>query len=119
MIRELGPTMIPSISEINRLHARLCSGISDPIRITILYALAEEPRNVTRLTEALGLPQSTVSRHLAVLRQTGLVVTERDGRQVDYMLTDDRVIEALDILRSILQDRVNKEADLLSDLPSD
>jgi len=111
--------VIPSISEINRLHARLCSGISDPIRITILYALAEAPRNVTQLTETLGLPQSTVSRHLAVLRQTGLVLTERDGRQVDYMLTDDRVIEALDILRSILQDRVNKEADLLSELPSD
>ena len=111
--------MIPSISEINRLHARLCSGISDPIRITILYALAEGQHNVTQLTETLGLPQSTVSRHLAVLRQTGLVVTERDGRQVDYALTDDRVIEALDILRSILQDRVNKEADLLNELPSE
>ena len=109
--------MIPSISEINRLHARLCSGISDPIRITILYALAEAPRNVSQLTETLGLPQSTASRHLAVLRDTGLVVSQRSGRQVEYALQDERVIEALDILRSILQDRVNKEADLLNDLP--
>ena len=68
------PTMIPSISEINRLHARLCSGISDPIRITILYALAEGQHNVTQLTETLGLPQSTVSRHL------GRPAPDRSGR---------------------------------------
>ena len=109
--------MIPSISEINRLHARLCSGISDPIRITILYALAEGPKNVSELTEILGLPQSTVSRHLAVLRDTSLAKAERSGRQVEYALADTRVIEALDILRDILQERVNREADLLSGSP--
>jgi len=105
--------MIPSRSEINRLHAQLCSALSDPIRITILYALAEQPTNVSQLTEALQAPQSTVSRHLGVLRGSGLVRYERSGRQVHYELSDQSVIEALDILRAILHTRASRHADLL------
>ncbi len=109
--------MIPPSSEITNLHARLCSSISDPTRILILYALAEETQNVTQLTEILNLPQSTISRHLAILRASGLVVPERNGRQVVYALADRRVIEALDIMRSIMADRVSKHADLLNATP--
>ena len=109
--------MIPPSFEITNLHAHLCSSISDPTRILILYTLAEQPQNVTQLTEILSLPQSTVSRHLAILRAAGLVVPERNGRQVLYVLADRRVIEALDIMRSILADRVNKHADQLNVSP--
>jgi len=104
----------PTRSEIDRLHAQLCSGISDPTRIAILYALDENPRTVTQLVEELQLPQSTVSRHLAVLRATGLVTFQRQGRRVCYLLKDHRVIQALDILRGILDDHVSNQADLFS-----
>jgi ArsR family transcriptional regulator len=106
--------MIPPSTEITNLHAQLCSAIADPTRILVLYALAEQPQNVTELVEILTLPQSTISRHLAVLRGAGLVIPERNGRQVHYALADLRVIQALDLMRSILADRVNKHADLLN-----
>ncbi len=109
--------MIPTSSEITNLHAQLCASISDPTRILVLYALAEQPLNVTELTEILNLPQSTISRHLAILRSSGLVLPERNGRQVVYALADPRVIDALDILRRILADRVSKHADLLNKPP--
>jgi ArsR family transcriptional regulator len=105
--------MIPSRSEINQLHAQLCSALSDPIRITILYALAEQPLNVSQLTEHLQAPQSTVSRHLGILRASGLVTFTRLGRQVQYTLADHRTIEALDTLREILHDRASRHANLL------
>jgi len=105
--------MIPSRSEINQLHAQLCSALSDPIRITILYTLAEQPHNVSQLTEHLQAPQSTVSRHLGVLRAAGLVTYTRLGRKVQYTLADRRTIEALDTLRDILHDRANRHVDLL------
>ncbi len=108
--------MVPPSTEINNLHAHICSAVSDPTRILLLYALAEGPRNVTQLTETLGQPQSTVSRHLATLRGAGLVWAERSGRQVVYALTDDRVIQALELMRSILADRVIKYSDLLSEV---
>ena len=88
--------------EINRLHAAVCSALSDPKRISILYTLHHGPKNVTELTELLGLNQATTSRHLKILRDRSLVTTKRDGVHVYYSLADERVIEALDLLRGVL-----------------
>ena len=105
--------MIPHQTEINRLHAELCSGLSDPTRISILYALAEGSRCVNELTELLGLPQSTVSRHLRILRISGLVSHRRAGKQVIYALADPRVIQALDLLREVLNSHVLSQSKVL------
>ena len=101
--------------EITRLHADLCSALADPTRLLLLYALSNEPRNVTELTQDLQVPQPTVSRHLKVLREGGLVKASRQGSSVQYQLTDHRVIEALDILRSILRERIQHDASLIVD----
>lgn len=105
--------MIPERAEIDRMHAELCSGISDPNRIAILYALSEGPCNVSSLTEYLRLPQSTVSRHLRILRDSGLVTYERRGREVIYELADDRVIQALELLREVLHQRITRHSRIL------
>jgi DNA-binding transcriptional ArsR family regulator len=101
--------------EITRLHADLCSALADPTRLLLLYALSNEPRNVTELTQDLQVPQPTVSRHLKVLREGGLVKASRQGSSVQYQLTDHRVIEALDLLRSILRERIQHDASLIVD----
>lgn len=98
--------------EILRLHANICEGLADPTRIMILYALAEQDHNVTELAAALGMPQPTVSRHLKVLRERGLVSAERQAQSVLYRLADRRVIEALDLLRAVLADRLHSRAEL-------
>jgi len=107
--------MIPQRAEIARMHAELCSGISDPNRIAILYALSECPHNVSTLTDRLKLPQSTVSRHLRILRNSGLVNFHRLGREVVYELSDERVIEALELLRLVLNDRITSHSQLIND----
>ena len=99
--------------EINQLHADLCSALADPTRLILLYALNEQPSNVTGLTQALELPQPTVSRHLKVLRDGGLVNALRQGGNVQYALTDKRVIEALDLLRAVLRERIEHRASLI------
>ncbi|NJN44072.1 MAG: winged helix-turn-helix transcriptional regulator [Anaerolineae bacterium] len=100
------------VQEINQLHANICGALADPSRILILYLLSEGPLNVNTLVEKLELPQPTVSRHLKVLRERGLVKAERDGQSVYYELADERVIEALDLLRTVLADRLSKQASL-------
>lgn len=102
--------------EINQLHAEICQGLADPTRIFLLYTLDEGPQRVTDLAEALGLPQSTVSHHLKVLRERGLVTAEREGTAAYYSVADRRVIEALDILRQVLADRLTRRAELMSDM---
>ena len=54
---------IPQIEELDLLHANICQALGDPKRIQILYALHGEPRYVSALADALGMPQPTVSRH--------------------------------------------------------
>ena len=103
----------PLLQEVTELHAGICSGLADPTRILIIYALVDSPRNVNDLAEALQLPQPTTSRHLKILRQQGLVVGEREGLYIYYRLADKRIIEALDLLRKILNDRLTYRATLV------
>ena len=98
--------------EINLLHNRVCQALADPKRVLILYALAEGPCCVNELVEMLDVPQSTVSRHLGILRERGLVNAERKGTAVFYTLSDQRIIEALDLLRAILATQLAADADL-------
>jgi ArsR family transcriptional regulator len=102
--------------EIAHLHANLCSALADTNRLLILYALAEGPHNVGELTRHLGVPQPTTSRHLKTLRERGLVFAERQGSTVIYSLADKRLIEALDLLRTVLRDRIARRATLMEDI---
>ena len=101
------------VQEITQLHADFCSALADSTRLILLYALADGPRNVTELTQELGQPQPTISRHLKNLRDRGMVIATRQGMMVQYRLADKRVIDALDILRSIMRDSIQKRASLV------
>jgi ArsR family transcriptional regulator len=94
----------PVQEELAQFHASICQALADTTRIAILYELAGERKNVGELVEALGSPQGTVSRHLKVLRERHMVDSERDGVNVYYSLADQRIIEALDLLRGVMAD---------------
>jgi ArsR family transcriptional regulator len=96
--------------EVVRLHANVCSGLADPNRIMIIYSLADGTRNVSDIAGMLDLPQPTVSRHLKILRERGIVRSERDGQTINYQLTDKRVVQALDLLRASLADMLKEQA---------
>lgn len=102
--------------EIMQLEADFCAALSDPTRIFILYALSERALNVTELTHDLGIPQPTTSRHLKILRERGLVYTERQGTMITYHLADPRVVQALDLLRTAMRDRLTQKASLVREL---
>ncbi|MBM4423724.1 MAG: winged helix-turn-helix transcriptional regulator [Chloroflexi bacterium] len=102
--------------EVHQLHAEICHALSDPNRILILYGLREGARNVGELAEALSLTQPTVSRHLKVLRDRGMVVAEREGTSVYYTLADGRVIESLNLLREVLAGILEQRTALVEEL---
>ena len=102
--------------EISQLEADFCSALSDPTRLLIIYALADGPHNVTELATELELIQPTTSRHLKVLRDRGLVHTVREGTSVTYHLADRRLIQALDLLRAVMRDRLAYRAGLMEEV---
>ena len=103
----------PQKSEIQLLHAEVCQALADPTRIMLLYLLADGPKNVGELGAALDTSQPTVSRHLKVLRERGMVSAERVGTTVNYSLSDRRVIDALDLLRAVMMDNLLQKTALV------
>lgn len=105
----ISPTLT---QEITALHAGICSALADPRRILLLYALNEKPRNVSELADELGISQPTASRHLNMLRERGLVTAKREGQSVVNSLADQRIIQALDLLREVLASNLQSQAAL-------
>jgi DNA-binding transcriptional ArsR family regulator len=103
----------PQANELQILHAEICAAMADPTRIAILYELADGPCNVSEIVAALRLNQTTASRHLRFLRDRGMVLTDRQGQNVYYSLVDQRVIQALDIMRSVLADVLSRRQALV------
>jgi DNA-binding transcriptional ArsR family regulator len=101
--------------EVTQLHADICSALADPSRILLLYALVERPRTVNELTNDVQISQSATSRHLKILRERGLVSAVRLGQNIEYSLTDPRIIEALDLLRAVLRDSLERRANLMTE----
>lgn len=79
----------PPVDETAALRVAAClfHGFSDPSRLAILQHLALGEHRVVDLTRHLGLAQSTVSKHLACLRDCGLVTSRPEGRASLFSLT--------------------------------
>ena len=69
----------------------LLRALASPHRLAIVRALADGPRCVHELVDALGVSQPLVSQHLRVLRAGDLVSAQRRGREIAYALADHHV----------------------------
>ena len=90
------------------LQAEVLRTLASPRRLEILHRLAEGPCEVGRLAEEIGASQPNISQHLAVLRSSGIVDAERDGREVRYRLADPDVMVACGLMRAVLQRRLSR-----------
>lgn len=82
--------------------AALFRSLGDPARLMIVRRLAAGPARVTDLVAALGLAQSTVSKHLACLRDCGLVASEPAGRASVFRLTQPELVTMLGAADAVL-----------------
>jgi DNA-binding transcriptional ArsR family regulator len=103
-----------AMDEITIRQAEVLKVLASPRRLEILHLLADGPREVGRLAAELGASQPNVSQHLAVMRTTGMVEAERDGREVRYSLTDPEVMVACDLMRRVLERRYSRLGELVS-----
>jgi DNA-binding transcriptional ArsR family regulator len=86
------PAFVVDRSMVQRLEknaTRACSmlgAMANPSRLLILCQLAESEKSVGELQPLIGLSQSALSQHLAVLREKRVVRTRREGQQIFYSL---------------------------------
>lgn len=69
--------------------------LGQPVRIQILLIIAREEACVCHLETVLGIRQSSISQHLMVLRDAGLVTTCREGRNIFYRLVNPEIIDLI------------------------
>ncbi len=92
--------------------------MSDPLRLKLLHCLKNEECCVTDLVgQAGGCSQANVSKHLAVLRQAGLVKARREGLNSYYSIKDPIVFQICDAVCDCLRRQVDKDSALLDGLP--
>ncbi len=72
--------------QVYEARAKIAKALAHPSRLMMLDALAEQEMCVCELTELVGADQSTVSKHLAVLKYSGLVADRKEGVMIYYRL---------------------------------
>src|SRR3990170_1113258 len=87
---------------IFQLHAELCKTLANPIRLEILSLLRDGKKSVTEIAVFTGVRQATVSQHLAVLRQRGVVSTKREGVNIYYDVANPKITKACDLMREVM-----------------
>lgn len=101
--------------EVFELHSELLRAMSHPKRLEVIHLLRERTLSVTQIQRMLDLPQANLSQHLQVLRQAGVVETEKKGKQIFYRLAHKNFARASDLLREVLIEK-HKDDSLADEL---
>ncbi len=103
-------------SELFAMQADICKTMADPTRLMILHELRDGELSVGELVSRLDLPQSNVSRHLAVLRKHSIVLTQRQGTTIYYRLASSKIAQACDLVREVLEGSLARQRALAGSL---
>lgn len=94
------------------LKAEVCKTLADPRRLYILNELRAGEMSVGEIASACDLNQAVISRHLAILRNGGVVTARREGTNVYYALADTRIGEACDVMQQVVLAKIEKNRQL-------
>jgi DNA-binding transcriptional ArsR family regulator len=103
-------------TQLQAFKARFFRALAHPARIRILETLVRGGRSVQELQEALALEQPMVSQHLAVLRNQGIVTSEKKGLSVRYSLRDPAIGDLLSVARRIFNNHLVDTGGMLREL---
>jgi ArsR family transcriptional regulator len=99
--------------QINIYHSEMCKVFSHPKRLELINVLREKEMRVGDLSEKLGLASANLSQHLAMMRDRRILVSRKEGNVVYYRIANPRILEAFDLLRSIMFEQIRQDAALI------
>lgn len=89
-------------------RARIIKAMAHPTRLFIIDELSQRERCVCQLTEMIGADISTVSKHLSLLKQAGLVEDEKRGLQVWYSLRVPCILKFFGCIEDVLKENMKQ-----------
>src|SRR4030043_680955 len=103
---------------IYNLQAEISKTLANPIRLAILHSLRDGEKSVNDLTGILGISQSNLSQHLAIMRQKGILETRKQGTNIFYSVTNPKINQACDTVREVLLDQLRQRQELANSYPT-
>jgi len=94
-------------------RARVLKAMAHPTRLFIIEELEKAERCVCELTELIGADVSTVSKHLSVLKQAGIVLSEKQGNLVFYALRVPCILNFFGCVESILKAQAEEHSSVI------
>jgi len=94
-------------------RARIVKAMAHSTRLFIVDELSRGERCVCELTEMIGADTSTVSKHLSILKNSGIVADEKRGLQVFYQLKVPCILNFFGCVESVLKARAEEQAAIL------
>lgn len=91
-----------------KLRAQIVKAMAHPSRLLILDALKSNEMTVSELTSLIGADQSTVSKHLSVLKNSGLVCDRKQGTNIYYRLLCPCLNGFMECLEKVVNDNARR-----------
>ena len=88
-------------NESYQRQAEICKAFANPTRLQLIDLLKQKERWASELQEGLGISKANLSQHLSILRAAGVVMTQREGKQLYCGLSMPEVKQATTILRNM------------------
>ena len=82
-------------------QAAICKALANPTRLHLLELLRRKERWASELQEGLGISKANLSQHLSILRAAGVVLTQREGKQLYCCIAMPEVRQAASLLRDM------------------
>jgi DNA-binding transcriptional ArsR family regulator len=95
------------------LRATIIKAMAHPTRLFIIDELSRQERCVCELTEMIGADPSTVSKHLSVLKNSGIVKDEKRGTMVYYQLRCPCVLSFVECVEQVIQKNAREQMALV------
>jgi ArsR family transcriptional regulator len=97
------------------MYVRIYKALAHPIRIKIVRTLRDGPLCVCTLNENVEFSQSNLSQHLKILKDAGVLKSDKDGIRILYSIKDDEIKTLLDITDKIIRNEIAKMNSSLSE----
>ncbi len=89
-------------------QADICKVLANATRIEIIYILKKGEMNVNNLAERIGASKASISQHLSLLKDNGVVTSRKDGLNVFYKISSKKFIDACDTMRNLMYEQLDQ-----------
>lgn len=99
-----------------KIKADFLKALAHPVRLQIIELLKDGERNVGSIMKTLSIQQSSLSRHLTVLREAGILKSRQQGTVIYYDIEDHNIFHVLRPIAEMLRKKLKKTESVLSSL---